>query len=117
VAEPSKARRLNEATWGSAPKRVNKIAFNAKIIAYKAKIMAYNRKNLLKKIIAIQEITLEHTNRGVTESWVYENLIKDRFFIHKNTFYRYLTINAKAEMNSGGKKRQPEDKRQLKLFQ
>ena len=37
--------------------------------------MAYNRENYLKRIIEIQEIVLEHQQRGVTQKW-YENVIK-----------------------------------------
>jgi len=60
--------------------------------------MAYTRANLLRRIIRIQDITLEHTRKGVTQEWVYQNLIKPIYFIDKRTFYRYLATNAKAEL-------------------
>ncbi|HCT31518.1 MAG TPA: hypothetical protein DIW31_12515 [Bacteroidales bacterium] len=60
--------------------------------------MAYNRKNLLTRIIEIQNITLEQKKKGVTQIWVYNNLIKDRFNISIKTFNNYLGVNAKKEL-------------------
>lgn len=60
--------------------------------------MGYNRRNILKRIIEIQDITMEHTGRGVTQKWVYEHVIYPRFFISPATYYNYLAINAKAEL-------------------
>ncbi len=37
--------------------------------------MGFNRKNLLRKIIEIQEITKRHQARGATQKWIFENLI------------------------------------------
>jgi hypothetical protein len=61
--------------------------------------MAYNRKNILKRIIEIQEITLTHTKRGTTQKWVYENLISPRYCISTATYNNYLRTNAKKELN------------------
>jgi hypothetical protein len=58
----------------------------------------YNRKNKLTLIISIQETTLEHTKKGVTQEWVYKNLIYPRFFISRRTYYEYLGYNAKQEL-------------------
>lgn len=55
----------------------------------------FYRKNTLLKAIKVQNITLEHTRKGVTQEWVFENLVKDNFFISKRTYDRYLSINAK----------------------
>ena len=60
--------------------------------------MSYNRRNLLEKIVAIQNTTLEHTARGVTQEWVYRNIIFPKYFISKRTYYAYLGINAKLEL-------------------
>lgn len=60
--------------------------------------MGYNRRNILKRIIEIQEITLEHTRRGVSQKWVYEHVIYPRFYISSATYYNYLAVNAKAEL-------------------
>jgi hypothetical protein len=53
------------------------------------------RKNTLLKIIKIQDITLENTRKGITQEFVYHNLIKDEFFLSKRTYYRYLSTPAK----------------------
>jgi len=58
--------------------------------------MAYKNDNRLRRIIRIQEITLEHTKRGVTQEWVYQNVINPDYCISKTTFYKYLGMNAKA---------------------
>lgn len=60
--------------------------------------MGYNRRNLLMKIIAVQNITLEQKKKGVTQEWVFDNLVSPRFFISRRTFYSWLAINAKKEI-------------------
>ena len=65
--------------------------------------MAYNRKNLLKRIIDIQKITLEHKQKGSTQIWIYENLIKERYCISEATYNNYLATNAKKELNELGR--------------
>lgn len=60
--------------------------------------MAYNRRNLFRKIVEIQEITLEHKQRGATQLWIYDNIISDRFSISLSTYNRYLGIAAKKEL-------------------
>jgi hypothetical protein len=60
--------------------------------------VAYNRRNLLTRIIQIQEITLEHTNKGVTQKWVFDTIIKPEFKICERAYYKYLGINAKCEL-------------------
>lgn len=60
--------------------------------------MAYNRLNILKRIIDVQNITIEHTERGVTQQWVFENVIYPKYFISIGTYYNYLACNAKAEL-------------------
>ena len=60
--------------------------------------MAYRRINLLKKIVEIQNLTLEHTKRGVSQKWVYDNLISERYHISLPTYYNYLGCAAKAEL-------------------
>ena len=60
--------------------------------------MAYNRKNLLLKIIDIQETTLEMKQRGVSQKWIYENVISKKYNISLSTFNNYLAINAKREL-------------------
>lgn len=73
--------------------------------------MGYNRRNILKRIIEVQNITLEHTKRGVSQKWVYENIIFPCFYLSPATYYNYLAMNAKAEL----KKMEEADAAQLKL--
>ena len=60
--------------------------------------MGYNRRNILKRIVEIQNITLEHTKRGATQKWVYEHVVYPRFLISPSTYNSYLAVNAKAEL-------------------
>lgn len=60
--------------------------------------MAYNRRYYLQRVCKIQDITLQHTRRGVTQKWVYDNLIKEKFFISFSTYCAYLGLNAKREL-------------------
>lgn len=73
--------------------------------------MGYNRRNILRRIIEIQNITLEHTKRGVSQKWVYEKIIFPRFYLSPATYYNYLDTNARAEL----KKLDEADAKQLKL--
>lgn len=60
--------------------------------------MAYNKKNKLKRIIDIQNITLEHQAKGVTNEFIYNNHIKPIYHISRDCFYEYLRTNAKREL-------------------
>jgi len=60
--------------------------------------MGYNRRNLLEKIIKIQDVTLEHTSRGATQEWIFKTLIFPVYHISRATYYSYLSQNAKAEL-------------------
>ncbi len=61
--------------------------------------MASNKRNLLTKIVIIQNITLESRKNGATYTWIFQNLIQPRFItITWQTYYRYLGTNAKAEL-------------------
>lgn len=64
--------------------------------------MSSNKTNLLRKILEIQRIVLDHKKKGTYQKWVYDNLIRDRYFISYATFNRYLTINAKKELKELG---------------
>jgi|BioPla2DNA2_1021312.scaffolds.fasta_scaffold24340_2 hypothetical protein len=80
--------------------------------------MAYNNENRLKRIVEIQNIVLEHTKRGVSQKWVYENIIYPRFLISYSCFNDYLTINAKAELKrlqEQKEKAEEFEKKQLRL--
>lgn len=60
--------------------------------------MASNRCFFLKRVILVQQITLQYKDRGATQKWIYENVIRDQFFISKSTYDNYLAINAKREI-------------------
>lgn len=60
--------------------------------------MSYNRKNILQRMIDIQNTVLDHTQRGVTQEWIYEHEIYPVYKISRRTFYSYLNTNAKAEL-------------------
>lgn len=64
-----------------------------------------SRINYLKKVIEVQNITIEQTNRGVSQIWVYRNIIYPRFFISLNTFYRWLSEPAKRELSEFERKK------------
>lgn len=77
--------------------------------------MPYTNRNTLIKMVRVQDIVLEHKKHGVTQLYVYENIVKDMFVISYSTFNRWLSYPAKHELKFG-RKRKEEDKRQLSLF-
>ncbi|MDD4747137.1 MAG: hypothetical protein PHW19_07635 [Salinivirgaceae bacterium] len=83
-------------------------------------VMAYNRENILRRIIDIQEITLQHTREhGSTQQWVYETKIFPLYRISIGTFYNYLATNAKAELRFLEKRKEEQraiNAAQLKIF-
>jgi len=60
--------------------------------------ITFNKKNLLLKILNIQEITKKYTDKGVTKIWIYKNIIYPNFFISYVTFFNYLNTNARKEL-------------------
>lgn len=74
--------------------------------------MAYNVTNRLKRIVDIQNITLEHTAKGVTQEYVYQELIWPVYRISRRTYYSYLGYNAKAHLTRLRKERE----KQLAMF-
>lgn len=74
--------------------------------------MAYTKKNKYQRIIDIQDLTLEHTKKGVTQEWVYNNIVYPTWRISRRSYYNYLSINAKSEL----KKLEEVKKTQLILF-
>lgn len=60
--------------------------------------MARTSINFLKRVVEVQNITLENKRRGKTQEWTYNEIIYPRFFISKATFYAYLARNAKKEL-------------------
>lgn len=60
--------------------------------------MGYNKVNHLKKIVEIQNITMEYKKKGIYQEWIYINVIAPKFYISRATYYNYLAINAKGEL-------------------
>ncbi len=76
--------------------------------------MAYNRKNLLKRVIAIQNLVLDGQKKGITQKWIYENEVRDIYFISYSTFNNFLVMPAKRELELL-EKQEAEKKRQLSI--
>ena len=60
--------------------------------------MAYNRRNLLNRILEIQEIYLKYKLEGVTTRFIFDNHIHTQYRISYTTFNTYLGVNAKREL-------------------
>lgn len=60
--------------------------------------MAYNSRNLLIRVIAIQELVLEGQKKGVTQKWIYDNEVYPRYSISYSTFNNYLAMPAKRKL-------------------
>ena len=65
--------------------------------------MAYSNRNLLERIIEIQEITLQYKDKGYFQKWIYENVIHEKFKVSYSTFNNYLSRNAKKEHSDIGR--------------
>ena len=74
--------------------------------------MAYNKKNYYKRVIEIQELTKEYQAIGLNNTRIYNDHVKNRYFICKRTFDEYLGVPAKRELN----KILEAEKQQIKLF-
>jgi hypothetical protein len=63
--------------------------------------MAYNRINYLRTVIDIQNIVAEFQRKGVSQKWVYYNVINAAgsvYHITYSTFRKYMCVNAKAQL-------------------
>lgn len=58
----------------------------------------YNRYNFLLKVRKVCETYNEHARKGVATGYIYDNYIKNQFFISRATFYNYLSTPYKAEI-------------------
>lgn len=75
--------------------------------------MAYNNRNMLLKMVRVQDIVLEYKKKGVSQLFVYEHVVRDTFLISYSTFNRWLSYPAKQELRHGC--RRETDDRQLCL--
>lgn len=76
--------------------------------------MAYNRKNLLNRVIAIQNLVLDGQKKGITQKWIYENEVYPQYLISYSTFNNFLAMPAKTELEKLMKK-EAEKRRQLSI--
>ena len=74
--------------------------------------MAYNRKNLLQRMIDVQDIYREHQKNGATDRWIFRNVIEPNYRISERTFYNYVTHSARRELQNILQTEQ----RQMQLF-
>jgi len=74
----------------------------------------YNRKNFLLRVERVNEVYLEYARRGVFVEHIYRNHIKDQFLISRTTFFAYLSIPYKKELEEI--ERKENRNRQLNLF-
>lgn len=58
----------------------------------------YNRYNFLLKVQAVCEIYKQYKKEGVTTGFIYNQYIKDVYFVSRTTFFAYLNINYKKEL-------------------
>lgn len=63
-------------------------------------------------MVRVQDIVLEQKRHGVSQVYVYENMIRDTYLISYSTFNRWLAYPAKQELKRG-KRQPPKDLRQL----
>ena len=67
--------------------------------------MPYKNKNMLLRMIEIQNLVLEQKRHGITQRHVYETEVDPHYHISYSTFNRYLSNPAKQEL----KKQQQKD--------
>ena len=60
--------------------------------------MPYNKINYLQKVAAVNEIFIKYAAKGLSNEYIYNNYIKNVFFISRTTFYNYLSIPYKKEL-------------------
>ena len=58
----------------------------------------YNKKNLLRRIIEVQDEYMKHANSGRTTRYIYRTYIEPKFLISNATFYNYLRTPAKRDL-------------------
>ncbi|MGB1295761.1 MAG: hypothetical protein ACPG6V_09790 [Flavobacteriales bacterium] len=56
--------------------------------------MAYCKKNYYKKVLEVQKMTIDLQKLGLTNTAIFNNHIRNRFFISKRTFDEYLGVPA-----------------------
>ena len=78
--------------------------------------MAYNRRHFLKRVKKVNEVYLEHANKGMFHLHIYDKFIKDAFNISRSTFYEYLSIPYKALIKELDEQEEKFNKQNPKVF-
>ena len=60
----------------------------------------YNRHNFLLRVKRVNEIYVEYSRRGIFAENIYRLYIRDQFLISRATFYTYLSIPYKKELEA-----------------
>ena len=61
--------------------------------------MAYNRRNKLAQAKKVQDICNKYRSEyGSSAEWVFENKIRNVYFISRTTFFKFLKINVELEL-------------------
>lgn len=58
--------------------------------------MSYNRLNYLRRVIEVQNIALEYKQKGCSQKWIYDNVVKNKYHISRSTFNNYMCVPAKS---------------------
>lgn len=69
--------------------------------------MAYTNENHLLKVIEIQSLVMQYKKKGVSQRWVYDNVINvpgSTYHISRSTFNNYMCMTAKAKLTELRKK-------------
>lgn len=70
----------------------------------KKKKGGYSRHNFLLRVKRVNEIYIEHSRRGLFVENIYRMYIQEQFLIGRTTFYAYLSIPYKKELEELEKK-------------
>jgi hypothetical protein len=72
----------------------------------------YNRRNFLLRVKDVNEVYLDHHSRGIPAEYIFRNHVHERFRISRTTFFEYLAIPYKRELELLDRKQN----RQMNLF-
>ena len=80
--------------------------------------MAYSKRNYYKRIIDVQNLTLERQaiDAGTTIEEIYHLFVKPRWQISRRTYSNYLAVNAKKLLKDMDKKDKEANAKQTKMF-
>lgn len=56
------------------------------------------RKNYLLRVKEVNEIYMKHYKRGIFVEHIYRDYIRNQFYISRSTFYSYLSVPYKKEL-------------------